>query len=82
MSQQSRILDYLKTGKSLTTFEAYDILNITTLGQRCTDLRRAGYDIKDTWEEKNGKRYKRYFMDTPDEFEFTDRLQQVTRAQG
>ena len=82
MTQQQRILDYLKQGKSLTTFEAYDILGITTLGQRCTDMRRQGIPIKDTWEEKNGKRYKRYFMDTPDELPFTDRLQQVTRAEG
>ena len=82
MSQQSRILDYLKTGKSLTTFEAYDIFGMTTLGQRCTDLRREGYPIKDTWEEKNGKRYKRYSLDTPSELPFTDRLSTKREIQG
>lgn len=82
MSQTQIILEHFLAGKTLSTFEAYETYNITTLGQRCTELRERGHKVKDKWEKKNGKTYKRYWMDVPDELPFTDRLSTNGEIQG
>ena len=46
MTQTEIIKAHLETGKPLTTFEAYTLYGITTLGQRCTELRKSGYPLE------------------------------------
>lgn len=45
-SQCNKILDYLKTGKSLTVMEALKLGFGANLRSRISNLKDAGYDIK------------------------------------
>jgi len=64
MSHKQEILEYLKTGNSLTPLEALKRFECFRLGARCYDLRKEGHDIqtemiRNPW---SGKRYAKYFL--------------------
>ena len=59
------ILNHMLAGNSLSTYEAYDLYNITCFLQRISDLRAAGIVIQDEMIRHNGKRFKRYWIDQP-----------------
>ena len=46
MTQQERILEYLKEGKTLTRLNAWDSLGILEAPARISELRNKGYGIK------------------------------------
>jgi hypothetical protein len=46
MTQQDRILEYLKEGKTLTRLNAWDQLGILEAPARISELRGKGYGIK------------------------------------
>lgn len=54
------ILDHLKSGQTISTWEAYQLYNITCLAQRIHDLRNLGYDIASKLVTHNGKTYSEY----------------------
>jgi hypothetical protein len=57
------LLRHLQRQGSITTLEAYDLYNITTCGQRMTDLRKKGWPIDSEWERTpGGSNVKRYFI--------------------
>jgi hypothetical protein len=45
MTQQERILEYLQTGKTITTLNAFNELGITRLASRIYDLKESGHLI-------------------------------------
>lgn len=45
MTQEQRILEYMKTHDGITTLQAYNDLGITRLSARIFDLRAAGHII-------------------------------------
>lgn len=45
-SQTSRLLDYLKQFKSVTTWEAFQELGITRLSARIFEIKEQGYSVK------------------------------------
>lgn len=45
MTQNERVLDYLKTHTSITPIEAWSQLGVYRLGARVYDLRKDGHDI-------------------------------------
>lgn len=57
------ILNHLLAGRTLSTYEAYDLYKITCFLQRISDLRADGVIIKDEVVKQNGKRFKRYWID-------------------
>lgn len=59
--QHQVIKEYLESGNTLTTYEAFALFKITSLNQRVTDLRRKGYVIDSIPEEHDGKNYVRYY---------------------
>ena len=59
------ILNHLLAGKRLSNMQAYDQYGMTCFLQRISDLRAAGIVIQDEMIEKNGKRYKSYWIDQP-----------------
>ena len=46
MTQQDRILEYLKEGKTLTRLNAWDQLGILEAPARISELRNKGHEIK------------------------------------
>ena len=59
------ILNHLLGGKRLSNMQAYDHYGMTCFLQRISDLRATGIVIQDEIIEKNGKRYKSYWIDQP-----------------
>lgn len=44
--QRALVIDWLKSGKSLTNFQAFKLFGVTRLGAIIYDLRKMGYKIK------------------------------------
>lgn len=66
----SRMLDYLRSGNTLTVGEAWERFKSTSLRQRVYDWRKAGHPITEEWIENNGKRYVRYRYGEQRQFTF------------
>jgi hypothetical protein len=45
MTQQQRVLDYLQSGKTITTLNAFNELGITRLASRIYELKEEGHII-------------------------------------
>lgn len=64
-SQNSKILEHLQSGFSLTPLEGFQKFNTMNLAQRIAQLRADGHKIKDRWIEiQKGRRFKEYWMDS------------------
>lgn len=63
-TQHAMILSILQRGESLTGLEALERVGTMKLASRVSELRRAGYDIKDemVYNPVTKKHYKRYFL--------------------
>lgn len=61
-SQNGEILDWLMSGKTLTSLDALHQFGCFRLASRISDLRTMGHPIVGEWEKDpfNGKRFKRY----------------------
>ena len=59
------ILNHMLAGKRLSNMQAYALYGMTCFLQRISDLRAAGIVIQDEMIEKNGKRYKSYWIEQP-----------------
>ena len=62
MSQANRVLDWLESGKTITTLDSFRDLGITRLAARIYGLRADGYFIRTTMLTRNGKRYASYSL--------------------
>lgn len=66
MEQQETNLSKVKaafnSGLKLTVLSALALCNTTELRVYVTQLIREGLDIKSQWQEKNGKRFKLYWL--------------------
>lgn len=56
-NQKTKVLEYIKTNGSISSFEAYARLGITQLGARIDELQKDGYMFEREWvrKRKNGK---------------------------
>ena len=59
MTQHESILKHLRRDW-ISGLDALKLCGTMKLATRVGELRRAGYDIKDRWQEANGKRFKAY----------------------
>ncbi len=55
---------HLLADKSISTWQAYQLYNITCLAQRIHDLRNKGLPIDDEMVVREGKRFKLYWLNT------------------
>ncbi len=63
MTQNKKIVQYMRDNGGITSFEAFAKLHITRLSGRIHELRNNGYKIGMVWEEQNGARFGRYFLE-------------------
>lgn len=61
-SQKERVLTWLQDGNAITSFQAYVDFGITQLGTVIFYLKREGYKIQTRWIDRNGSRFKEYFL--------------------
>jgi hypothetical protein len=62
-NQQKAILDYLKTGKSLTGYEAIRVAGSMKLSTRIGEMRDMGYKFQQEWiKTDTGKMVMRYWI--------------------
>lgn len=61
-TQIATIKAHLMAGKSITTWQAYQLYNITSLAQRIHELRNKGLPVDDEMVTKEGKRFKLYWL--------------------
>jgi hypothetical protein len=64
-SQTNAILQALRRGESITALEAIERFGSARLAARIADIRAMGHDVKTAWEKRNGKRFARYYLQTP-----------------
>jgi hypothetical protein len=67
ISQEQQILEYLRTGKSITPIDALKMFGCFRLGARIWDLRHKGHRIEEIDAHINGKTFARYFLATEQE---------------
>jgi hypothetical protein len=56
------ILDYLRSGKSISPLEALEKFGCFRLGGRVYDLKKLGHNITTEIVERNGKRFASYSL--------------------
>ena len=64
-SYKQIIHNHMLAGHSLSTYEAFDLWQITCFLQRISELRAQGVVIQDKTIKRNGKTFKQYWIDTP-----------------
>lgn len=64
MTQNTLVLNHLRSGKSITPLEALKSYGIFRLGARIWELKQSGYDIKSKIvKNKQGKHFSSYFIE-------------------
>lgn len=61
-TQNAKLLRHLRDGGTITVWEGINHLGISSIPRRILDLKEAGHDIVDVWEENGKKRYKRWSL--------------------
>ena len=61
-SQNAKILDYMKSKKSITPLEALNLFGCFRLSGRIYDLKKEGHNIKAKLVTKNGKTFAKYSL--------------------
>jgi hypothetical protein len=61
-SQQTAILNWLRTGQSITPYQALISLNCFRLSARIYNLKKEGHPIKTTMITKDGKTFASYSL--------------------
>ena len=64
-SYKQIIHNHMLAGHSLSTYEAFDLWQITCFLQRISELRAQGVAIQDKTIKRNGKTFKIYWIDAP-----------------
>ena len=59
------IVNHMMAGQSISTYQAYDLYNITCLSQRISDLKSEGVAIQSRMTKQNGKRFMLYWIEQP-----------------
>ena len=61
---KARVLDYMKAGNTITAMNGFDDLNIVSVRDYISMLKKDGVDIKSEWRKSpSGKRYKAYWLE-------------------
>lgn len=69
MSQSDEIIDYLKSGQSLTSLDALYKFRVMRLAARIEQLRKQGYQIETEIVKSDGKKWAKYYIPKPKQIE-------------
>ena len=61
------ILNHMLVGKTISTYEAYYLYDITCFLQRVSELRAQGIEIQDKRFKRNSKQFKVYWIEQPND---------------
>jgi hypothetical protein len=63
-TQQTQIIDYLKTGKTLSPLECLDMFGCMKLATRIGELKKQGFNIGSEWRQdfNTNKKWKEYYL--------------------
>lgn len=68
VTQQAKVLEYLKAGNSITNWDAFRLFNATRLSDIIFNLRRKGYSVITMMEKtEEGTLYARYVLGSNEE---------------
>jgi len=68
LSQNQRILEYLRKGNRITGLDALRLFDCIRMARVAGDLRGAGEDVRSRWiEVPSGKRVKQYWIPQTDQ---------------
>lgn len=62
ISQKKKMIICLKKRKVMTIRDIFIMCNCNSPTKLISDLRRDGYQIEDRWREKDGRRWKEYYL--------------------
>lgn len=67
ITQRQRIIEYIRTFGSITSWEAYSDLGITQFATRVKELKEDGYEFRTEWESRKNRygetvSFKRYML--------------------
>lgn len=62
MTQNQMVLNFLSTGRTITSLEALDMFGCFRLPSRINELKKLGHSIESQLVERNGKWVAKYFM--------------------
>ena len=60
------------TGQTISDMQAYELYNMTSCIRRISELREVGVPIRDEFIRRNGKRFKRYWIDKPNQLKINE----------
>ena len=62
-TQNDTVKAHMLAGRTIDTWQAYKIYNMTCLAQRIHDLRKSGLAIESKIVTRNGKSFSEYWID-------------------
>ena len=62
LSQTQQILEYLKTGHSITALESVYAFKCLRLASRINEIRHMGYNVVSDLVKENGKHFSKYYL--------------------
>ena len=64
MNNKDRVLEWLKSGKTLTAFDGFTTFGIVSVRDYVSMLKKDGINIASEWREnlETGKRWKEYWL--------------------
>jgi len=67
-NQRTRIVQYLETHDGITQYEAIKSISVMRLASRISEMKKLGYDVRDSWvkgKNKYGEKYraKKYWIE-------------------
>lgn len=61
-TQNKQILQYLQSGKKITTYVSFVKFRITNLPKRISELRSEGYEINKEWKKTGKTQVMEYYL--------------------
>ena len=66
------IMNHLLSGRTISNMQGYKLYNTTSVVRRISELRAAGVPIQDVFIERNGKKFKLYWINKTDRDKFCE----------